>query len=158
MILVTHALTGAAIGKNIENPFLIIILSLAIHFIMDGLRHGEYFDDRIASIKTTWWKVTLDLFSGFLIILSALYFQKANFEQVRNILLGSFFSMFPDLLTLLFYCKIRLPFLAKIKKFHSLSHRYDRFPKYSKERMWTLRNSINDLAISLLATILLFIK
>jgi hypothetical protein len=157
MILATHALTGAVIGKNIENPFIIIALSLIIHFIMDGLRHGEYFDSRIATIKTTWWKVTLDLLSGIFIIFFAIYFQKTDMLKAGNILLGAFFSMFPDLLTVL-YWKFHSPFLGKIKKFHSLSHRYDRFPKYSPERIWTLRNAVNDILISLSATILLFMK
>ncbi|MFZ2188597.1 MAG: hypothetical protein WAV73_03505 [Candidatus Moraniibacteriota bacterium] len=158
MILATHALTGAVIGKNIESPVLIIILSLAVHFIMDGLRHGEYFDSRVATTKDTWWKVALDLSAGLLLILSAIFFQKLSLTQTINVLLGAFFSTFPDLLTLLFYCKIRLPFLVKIKKFHALCHRYDKFPKYSPERLWTFRNSLNDIIISLLAIILLFLK
>jgi hypothetical protein len=157
MILATHALTGAVIGKNIESPVLIIILSLAIHFIMDGLRHGEYFDSRIATTKDTWWKVALDLSAGLLLILSAIFFQKINLTQTINVLLGTFFSMFPDLLTIL-YWKFHFPLLGKIKKFHALCHRYDKFPKYSPERLWTFRNSLNDITISLLAIILLFIK
>jgi hypothetical protein len=157
MILATHALTGAVIGKNIENPLIIIALSLIIHFIMDGLRHGEYFDSRVATIKDTYWKVTLDMSIGLVIIFSAIYFQKFNFAIAINILIGTFTSMFPDLLTVL-YWKFHFPILGKIKKFHSLAHRYDRFPKYSSERLWTLRNSINDIVISLLAAILLFAR
>lgn len=157
MILATHALVGATIGKNIENPIIVIALSLAIHFIMDGFRHGEYFDSRVATIKDTWWKVALDLFSGLLIIFSAIYFQKPSIAQAGNMLLGAFFSMLPDLLTVL-YWKFHFPILGKIKKFHALSHRYSRFPKYSQERLWTLRNCVNDLIISLSATILLFLS
>ena len=157
MILATHALTGAVIGKNIESPAIIIILSLAIHFIMDGLRHGEYFDSRVATIKDTWWKVALDLSAGLLLILSAIFFQKLNSTQTIHVLLGAFSSMFPDLLTIL-YWKLHFPLLGKIKKFHSLCHRYDRFPQYSPERLWTLRNSLNDIAISLSVIILLFLK
>ncbi|MEI7425323.1 MAG: hypothetical protein WCK16_00160 [Candidatus Moraniibacteriota bacterium] len=155
MILATHALTGAVIGKNIDNPWLIIILALTIHFIMDSFRHGEYFDDRTASIKTTWWKVALDLFFAFSVLLSAFYFQQFNFEKTYHILLGSFFSMFPDLLTV-FYWKFHFKFLEKIKTFHSFCHRYTRFPKYSPERMWTVRNAINDILISSVAIIMLF--
>ncbi len=156
MILATHALVGAAIGKNINNPWVIIALSLVFHFTMDSFRHGEYFDDRVATLKTTWWKVALDLISGLLIILFAIYLQKPNIIQTRNILLGAFSSMFPDLLTVL-YWKFHFKFLEKIKKFHAFCHRYDRFPKYGKERQWTLRNAFNDLLFSLIAIILLFI-
>lgn len=157
MILATHALTGAVIGKNIENPLLIVILSLIIHFIMDSFRHGEYFDSRIATIKDTWWKVALDLCAGLFFIFFVIYFQKFNLEKATNILLGAFFSMLPDLLTVL-YWKFHTPFLGRIRKFHSLCHRYNRFPQYSPERLWTLRNSANDMAISLSAIILLFLK
>lgn len=156
MILATHALVGAAIGKNINNPWMIIALSLAFHFIMDGFRHGEYFDDRIATLRTTWWKVALDLALGLLIIFSTIYWQKSSIIQTRNILLGAFTSMFPDLLTVL-YWKFHFKFLEKIKKFHAIFHRYGRFPKYGKERQWTLRNAFNDLLFSLIAIILLFI-
>jgi hypothetical protein len=155
MILATHALTGAVIGKNIENPLVIIAFSLIVHFVMDGFRHGEYFDSRVATIKDTWWKIALDLFSGLAVIFSVIYFQKPSIIQAGNILLGAFSSMFPDLLTV-FYWKFHFPLLGKIKKFHALSHRYGHFPKYSQERMWTLRNSVNDIIISLSAIILLF--
>lgn len=155
MILATHALAGAVIGKNISNPYCIIILSITIHFVMDSFRHGEYFDDRVATIKTTWWKIALDLCFALTIIFSAIYFQKSNLIQTRNILLGAFSSMFPDLLTV-FYWKFHFKFLEKIKEFHTFCHRYNRFPKYGKERQWTIRNSANDLFISTVAIILLF--
>ncbi len=51
MILATHALTGAVIGKNIDSIPLIILASLAIHYAMDGFRHGEYFDDRASRLQ-----------------------------------------------------------------------------------------------------------
>ena len=156
MILATHALVGAAIGKNISNPWIIITLSLVFHFAMDSFRHGEYFDDRIATLKTTWWKVALDLISGLLIIFFAIYLQKPNIIQTRNILRGAFTSMFPDLLTV-FYWKFHFKFLEKIKQFHAFCHRYSRFSKHGKERQWTLRNAINDLFFSIVAIILLFI-
>jgi hypothetical protein len=156
MILTTHALVGAAIGKNISNPWLIVIISLVVHFILDGFRHGEYFDSRIACIRNTWWKVALDFSIGGIIIFSTIFIYKDNFEIIRNILLGSFFSMFPDLLTIL-YWKFHWKILEKIKNFHAFCHHYDRFPKFGKERQWTLRNAFNDLWLSTLATIILFL-
>lgn len=156
MILSTHALVGASIGKSIQDPYFVIIFSLIIHFILDGFRHGEYFDSRIATIKDTAWKVLLDLSIGGVIIFSTIFFYQNNFEIIRNILLGSFFSMFPDLLTVLFW-KFNWKILAKIKKIHEIAHRYSRFPKFSPERQWTMRNATNDILFSVLATIILFI-
>ncbi len=157
MILTTHALTGAVIGKNIENPWLVIILSLVIHYAMDSFRHGEYFDDRIATVKDTWWKVTSDLLIGFFIIFLIFYFQKSDFLTVRNVFIGVFFSIVPDFITLMYWTFKKNKFLAKIKAFHSWAHRYSKFPKYSKERQWTFHNVINDIIISTFAVIMLLL-
>jgi len=157
MILTTHALTGAVIGKTINIPWLIILLSLAIHYLMDGIRHAEYFDDRTANVKNTWWKVALDFAAGVVLIFFYLYFSDSDINITKNILLGAFFSMFPDLLTVIHWRFKKIPVLPQIKKFHSLAHRYDRFPKYSPERQWNLRNSANDIILSLIAILFLFI-
>lgn len=160
MILTTHTLTGAVIGKNIQNPFLVIVFSLTIHFILDSFRHGEYFDSRVATIKNTWWKIVLDLFLGLSLIFIYIYFhfQSIYFYNSRiiNILIGSFFSIFPDFLTVLFW-KFGGKILTKIKDFHSFCHNYSCSPRFSPERQWTLRNAQNDILFSLLAIILLFI-
>jgi hypothetical protein len=157
MILATHALTGAVIGKNINSPWLIIILSLAIHYFMDSFRHGEYFDDRIANIKNTWWKVAIDLLIGLSIIGLVIYFQKPDFAIIRNMLIGSFFSLFPDFLSVLYYLKKDNIILSKIKSFHSWVHHYSKFPKHSKERQWNFRNALNDIIISVVAIFLLLL-
>jgi hypothetical protein len=155
MILTTHALTGAVIGKNIGSPWLIIIVSLAVHFLMDTLRHGEYVEsfDSKAAFKNTWWKFTLDLVAAFALIALFINFKKLTSLEIRNILTGSFFSMFPDLLTLL-YWKFRLNFLLPLYKFHTWVHRY---PGFSKEREWNLKNATNDILISIIALVLLFL-
>lgn len=154
MILTTHALTGAVIGKNIENPFIIIVLSLIIHYLMDTLRHGEYLD-RNSTTKETLWKVFLDISIGLTTIGLILYisyiFNPLNDFNIFNILLGSFFSMFPDLLTFL-YWKVNVKFLKKIFDFHAWMHK---FPPFSPERNWTIKNSINDILISIIAIALL---
>lgn len=155
MILTTHALTGAVIGKNIENPWIIIVVSLVVHFLMDTLRHGEYvesFDSKVA-FKNTWWKVTLDLSSVLICIALIINFEKLTSLEIRNILIGIFFSMFPDLLTLI-YWKFRLKILFPIYQFHSWVHRY---PRFSKERIWNIKNEANDIIISLIAILLLLI-
>jgi hypothetical protein len=156
MILSTHALVGAAIGKNISNPWLIVALSLVVHFILDSFRHGEYFDSRTATIKSASWKVLLDLSLGGAIILFFILSTHSDFLITRNILLGAFFSMFPDLLTIIFW-KFKWKILDHIKKFHSFAHRYSRFPKFSPQRQWTLRNATNDILFSAIAILLLFL-
>ncbi len=155
MILATHSLTGAVIGKYVNDSWLVILLSIVIHFLMDNLRHGEYEEsfDSQAAFKNTWWKAALDLAAALLFIALFINFEKLTVLKIRNVLIGSFFSMFPDLLTFL-YWKFRLKFLLPIYRFHSWAHRY---PRFSKEREWNLRNAVNDIAISVIAIIILLI-
>ncbi len=152
MILTTHALVGAAIGKNFGNPWIIIILSLAIHYTMDSFRHGEYLD-RQSTLANTWWKVALDLFSGLAIVGLFIIFEKPDSAKTFSILLGSFFSMLPDLLTVL-YWKVKMKIFEKLFHFHAWVHKY---PPFSEKRLWTLRNAVNDIIFSAIAIISLFL-
>ena len=152
MILTTHALIGAALGKNISNPWLIAVIAIPLHFLMDHFRHGEYLN-RNSKFKHTWWKITLDFFSGLAIIAVCIFLFRPESQIIRNILIGAFFSMLPDFTTLL-YWEFRWPFLQKIHDFHAWCHRY---PPFSKEREWTLRNGRNDIIFSIIAIILLLI-
>jgi hypothetical protein len=150
MILATHALVGAAIGKTIHSPLLVIAVSLPIHFILDAFHHGEYLNKK-STISNTAWKVALDLLSGLTIIMAYIFYTHPDQTTIRNILLGSFSSMFPDLLTVL-YWQGNWKFLKKIYTFHGWVHRLN--PLYG-ENDWTLRNSTNDIIFSLSAILLL---
>lgn len=156
MILTTHTLAGAAIGKNVNNVWLVIILSLIVHFILDSFRHGEYFDDRKATVRKIWWKIAIDLGISFLIIYFSTIAAEIPPQTVKFIVIGAFFSLLPDATTLINYLS-KGKFFKRIKKFHAWAHRYSRFPKYSPERKWTFRNAINDIIISIIAIIILFL-
>lgn len=146
MILTTHALAGAVIGKNISNPWLIIILSIIIHYAIDFIRHGEYvetFDSKTA-FKNTWWKIALDFSIGLAIILFIIYFKKFDAISIRNIFIGMFFSMFPDSLTLI-YWKTHWKFFEKLYLFHSWCHR---LPRYSPQRNWNLKNETYEIILA----------
>jgi hypothetical protein len=150
MILITHALVGAALGKQLRNPFIIVPLGIALHYCLDTFRHGEYLN-RKSTFRNTTWKVALDLFSGLAILAFYLKFSHVSQVTTRNILLGTFFSMFPDLLTVL-YWKFNFNFLKKIYEFHEWIHPY---PKGDRRYDWNLRNNLNDIIFSLIAIILL---
>ena len=153
MILITHALAGAALGRHIHNPFIIAPLAIALHFCFDTFRHGEYLD-RKSTLKNTAWKVALDLFSGLAIVFYYLKFSHASFETIRNVLTGTFFSLLPDLLTVL-YWKLNFNFLKKIYDFHGRVHPY---PKGDSRYDWNLRNNLNDIIFSLIAiSVLIFL-
>ena len=152
MILSTHALAGAAIGKHIENPWLVIALSIFLHFIMDTFRHGEYLNQK--SKWSEFWKVAIDLIIGLIFISAIISFSNFHQATVKNMALGVFFSLFPDFLTLLNW-KLGVKFLKKYYGFHNWLHKY---PRFSKERDFNLRNGINDIIFSLAAIILLLLK
>jgi hypothetical protein len=150
MTLVTHELVGAAIGAKIHNPWLIIIFSLAMHFVLDTFQHGEYaesFDSKVA-FKNTWWKVALDFFAGIIVIIVYLLIKRPDVFAIKNIFIGVFFSIIPDFITLI-YWKYRSAFLKKYYAFHS-KFLHSCLPG-SKERLWNFRNAINDIIISAIA-------
>lgn len=153
MILATHALVGAAIGEKIQNPWLIVIFSLAMHFVLDAFRHGEYLNQK-STIKNTAQKVALDLSAGLIIIIFYILIKHPGHTTITNILLGAFISVFPDSLTFL-YWQAGVKFLKKPFEFHTWLHKY---PPLSPERAWTFRNAANDIIISFIAIIILFIK
>jgi hypothetical protein len=155
MILSTHALVGAVIGKNIESPWLIIILALIVHFIMDTFRHGEYVESTNpkTTFKNTLWKIVLDFSIGISIVGYFIFHNNPEAIQIRNIFLGVIFSIIPDFLTGLHWI-FRFKFLKKLSYFHGyIVHRY---PPLSPERKWTIRNAWNDIIFSTISIIILF--
>ena len=155
MISTTHILIGAVLGKNISNPWIIVIVAIPLHFLLDHFRQGEYVESfsKKTSVKNTWWKSALDLFVGIVIIFAIAYYMHFSSTMIKLIAIGMFFSILPDLLNVL-YWEFHWPFLKKIHDFHAWCHKY---PPLSKEREWTLRNGRNDIIFSIIAIIFLII-
>lgn len=151
MILATHALVGAALGKNLENPWLIAVLCLITHFALDSFRHGEYIDSR-EKLKNLGRNVSLDILAGGSIILPILFFQDWDWLTIRNVFLGILFCMLPDFLTLMHYRFNSSKILRKIYRFHQGVHPY---PHPSEQTQWNLRNATNDILFSLIAILFL---
>jgi len=150
MILTTHALVGAALGKHVSNPWLIFLIAIPLHFVLDHFRHGEYLN-RKSTFANIWWKVVLDLIAGLAIVGGYIFWSHPVPLAARNILIGAFVSMFPDLLTVL-YWKLHFNFLKIPFDFHERIHPY---PKGDQRYDWTLRNARNDILFSILALVLL---
>ena|GEM_PF-594173 len=153
MILTTHALVGAAAGKYISNPLILTTILIPLHYALDIFRHGEYLNKK-STFRDTTWKVALDLFIGGTIILFAIYSKNISSAVSLSMITGAIISMFPDLLTVL-YWKFNFKFLGKIYQFHQFVH--SRFADGSPQRAWTLRNAVNDIVFSVLAIIIMFI-
>lgn len=161
MLLPTHALVGAVIGKNINDPWLIVTLAIIFHFVMDAFRHGEYLyaDSEKNTTKSAAWKIVLEISIAVFVVAVFLYTRNFDPQTRQNILLGSFFSVLPDLVTFFYWLNKKIagfanPILKKYYSFHSWVHRY---PRNAPERAWNLRNATNDIIISVIAIILLLI-
>lgn len=151
MIPSTHALTGAVIGKSINNPWIIILVSLVVHFILDSFRHGDYLHEKSTS-KEIFKKVSLDLSIGFSIIMAYIYFSSLNATEIRNISIGVLASLFPDFLTFL-YLRLNFQSLKKIFDFHSAIHHT---PIFAREKKWDKKGLINDFILSIISIVILF--
>lgn len=154
MILTTHALVGAAIGKSIDNPVLIVAISLPVHFLLDSIHHGEYLDKK-STLKKSYWRVVLDFFIGVSIVVAyILLAPPGDSREKMNIIIGSATSMFPDFLTFL-YLVFPAGILKKIHSFHEWVHTLN--PLFEVDIKWSLKNARNDILISLAALALLLL-
>lgn len=155
MMLTTHALIGATIGKHVSSPWIIALIAIPLHYIIDMFRHGEYVEtmDSKTSVKNTWWKILLDFSGAIIIPFSIAKTQHFSLATTESMFIGIFFSIVPDFVTLL-YWKFKGDFLQKIYLFHAWCHR---FPRGAQEREWNLRNSLNDIILSVIAIVILFI-
>lgn len=150
MILSTHALIGAAIGRHIESLWLVIAIAFSTHFFFDSFRHGEY----TASLETKrdWTKVFIDIAFGMSIVLFSLSWTGVSEKVIFNTLLGSFFAALPDLFIVL-HQKFNLRLLKIFVDLNAWAHPY---PPSSPETLWTLRNAVNGIIFSSIAIFLLF--
>jgi hypothetical protein len=154
MILTTHILSGAVVGAEVKNPFAVAGLALILHFTLDLIPHGDYLNKR--SNYRDFWKVAVDFLIGFGMIAAILFHHnKVHFDPlyIRNVLIGIFFSLVPDGTTFL-YWKLKMKFLAPIKRFHEKLHYY---PEFSPGRQFRMRNNHWDILISVGAFLFLFL-
>lgn len=152
MILTTHILAGALLGREIKNPYEIAGLAVAAHFALDLLPHGDYLNKK--SKLREFWKVAIDLSVGLGTVYAIFFLRDPisnNALYIRNIAIGIFFSLLPDGTTFL-YWKMGINFLKPIKRFHEKLHRYsDASPKSE----FRFKNNLWDILISLFAIIIL---
>ncbi len=153
MILTTHALVGAVLGKNIQNPWFVAFFCFLVHFALDSFRHGEYIDHR-KKLKNLAWKIVLDLVFALSLIGLIVLFKNWDINILRNIFLGVLFCLLPDFLTFLHYEFPSFKFLKKVYHFHERVHPY-RSP--CEQTRWCLRNALNDIFFSLIALIFLLV-
>jgi hypothetical protein len=152
MILTTHILAGATVGANVQNPYAVAGLAVAMHFTLDLLPHGDYLDKK--SKLREFWKVVLDLAIGLGAVAAILFFRgETSTADLRNIIIGIFFSLLPDGTTFL-YWKMGVKFLRPIYNFHQKLHLMH-YPDFAPERRFKLKNNLFDILVSLISLITL---
>ena len=84
MILTTHILSGAALGANIQNPYLVATSAVALHFALDTLPHGDYLNKK--SRLGEFWKVAVDFAVGFGLVFAIIFSGRtADADITRNV-------------------------------------------------------------------------
>jgi len=145
MILLTHLLLGALIGKNIDNIYIAIILSIISHYFLDIFPHNEYSIENINNNQ--WHKSTLDflkVFTDFMIgILIIFMLVDYNFK----IYLCSVVAIIPDGLSL-FYKILPVKILKKHSYFHEDKIHFLKHKKISN--IWRLATQIIIITILIL--------
>jgi hypothetical protein len=146
MILTTHILSGAALGANIQNPYLVATSAVALHFALDTLPHGDYLNKK--SRLGEFWKVAVDFAVGFGLVFAIIFSGRtADADITRNVLIGIFFSLLPDLTTFL-HNWMKAKFLLPVRNFHESLH----WAKNgSPEREFRLKNNLWDIVISFIS-------
>ena len=145
MLYFVHILVGALIGKLFPELWIIVILSLIFHFILDiiphwdGLFDTEHFKNSYKIKITNKFLLTelIDVLIGIDLILFIFF----KFDNTLMIL-GVLFSLFPDI--------IKLGYITRLRK-NKLFKKYLGFhAKIQKEIGWKI-----GLAIQIIISIIL---
>jgi hypothetical protein len=123
MLLFAHLIVGAVLGLKIQSIWLIILLSIFLHFAMDVIPHSHYTVENLQKKVNNksggdFAKVLADMFLG-LVVCFFLIWHSANLWQA---LLGMLFSILPDSLTFI-YWQTKTPLLEWLYNFHVAIHR-----------------------------------
>ena len=110
MFYIIHALLGSLIGQNLNSVFLIIVLSLAGHFLLDMIPHWDgYFNNKLFHIsgravvrKSTAILQFIDFLFAVLVII-ILYFEFYS----KLMVLGALISIFPDIVKVAYSTPLR---------------------------------------------------
>lgn len=145
MFYIVHVLAGAVIAKFFPNIFLIIILGLASHFLIDAIPHRDSIVNRDSFKKNYKVKITKNLILFELIeilinILVIIYLQ-IHFKSLL-MLFAIFISLLPDI--------AKFGYLTKLKD-NKLFKKYMLFhSKIQKDVSWRM-----GILIQLIITLIL---
>ena len=97
MLTTPHAVTGAAIGALLPNPWLAVPLAIGSHFVLDSMPHWQETLAPYKPTKKTYIRIPLDIsLSIGLVLLVSAWHPAATL----SIWLGAIFANVPDLDTI----------------------------------------------------------
>jgi len=106
MILIPHIIVGATIGSKLHNIWLVAILSLLSHFILDKIPHWDYIQGMKKFLATNEFKyliifilkVSIDFVFGFIIVIIMFLNRTLPSDSLKYILVGAVFAILPDII------------------------------------------------------------
>ncbi|MDD5731335.1 MAG: hypothetical protein PHU42_00335 [Patescibacteria group bacterium] len=159
MVISSHFLAGAAIGKATGNPILAVVFGFALHFIMDLVPHWNYGYKHLKKIKTL-ILVLLDPFLAFALFVTIGILRGYNSATWIAAFLGGAACALPDLIELIIRI-LKIKPLSFFLKFHRNVHWFDEKPKdiwetaedmniYTKKRIfWGIVTQIPFVIVSI---------
>ncbi len=151
MIITPHVLIGAIIGSKVNNFWLVMVLGVIFHFVVDKIPHWDYCISSTRKIKNV-LKMFLDGTIGLFLVF--VYIGQNNSLTTKNIaliILGIFFSLVPDILWFLFQ-NTRIKFVQKYISFHHNFHY-----KSQKEGTSTFFEFFLQIVVIIISLLILFV-
>lgn len=106
MLVLPHVATGAAIGALVGDPFIVLPVAVASHFVLDSIPHWQ---ETMAPYHPTWktyLRIPIDIGLAVGLVVYAVHIQPGNMPAI---LLGALFASIPDLDVI----TVKLPALQK---------------------------------------------
>ena len=94
MLVLPHVATGTALGVLLGDPFIVIPVAVASHFVLDSVPHWQ---ETLAPYRPTWKtyvRIPIDITLSVAVVVFALSLQP---EQAAGILAGAIFASIADL-------------------------------------------------------------
>lgn len=123
MILSPHIITGAALGANLHNPYLMPLGAMALHHLLDKTPHYDYQIKPFSSIVAL--KILLDIGVGTLTVLIIYLFFNPDIDLTYTAT-GMFFGTLPDAILLASFVFTKNETLLKYQKIHAFLHFNDK--------------------------------
>lgn len=137
MIISSHFIAGAAVGKLTGNPILAVVIGFIFHFIMDLVPHWNYGYKHLQKAKTL-LLVLLDPLLVFVIFLAIGLARGYDTATWINTFIGGFACVLPDLIEFIIRV-FKIKPLVFFLKFHRAVHWFDKSP----EDIWESGEELN---------------